>query len=571
MTVPNDGSGTAPAAGTGETYVAPLRAAIERVVTALRTLLNDSVFVPDPYAGFAGRRTRVATEAAPGAPALPSTGRPIRGAKGVTTRVSSTEPPFGTRPPTISSVLTDALRSGPRTAGGQPAPEPLQAPWTEMRAAVREWVNAAFFTPILGRRVYEAYGFKYYDVPELDARVAEVAMGGMHETLAEVMLEAMLESALTALGFRLEAPAEFTAWDAVVTDVDAALGRLAARDVHRYRVRALLNGPLVDQDEPLVLAALADWTDTVLQGPITLEPATDRLLEEMTSEYEHRVLAPAVERSNAVLSFTVGRAVDESVERYRELYPLAANVVTCIVDVLRLLTPDDIGVAYLTTREVEPFTPDIPLNYAWEYQPQYAVDVPRRLAFHPPSLPAFSDTQRTEAERLILARFELPEVKGLGVMLRRFRDSYERYDARDPERLLDLAISLEAVFLNDNDSKEQLSFRLALRIARLLGGSLAERKVLFRRVRDLYTIRSKVAHGETVGTLSGRNKRTLEELQVSIPPLVRRALVLLLDGGGPSGLTDEALRDWWLNLELGGVAESPTPAARSDDSPGPET
>jgi len=55
VTVPNDGSGTAPAATTGETYVGTrLRAAIERVVTALRTLLNDPAFVLDHTPGIPG-------------------------------------------------------------------------------------------------------------------------------------------------------------------------------------------------------------------------------------------------------------------------------------------------------------------------------------------------------------------------------------------------------------------------------------------------------------------------------------------------------------------------------------
>jgi len=172
--------------------------------------------------------------------------------------------------------------------------------------------------------VFEAYRFKYYDVAELDAKLAEGVTPG-HEMIAEVLLRSLLENSLAELGFRPEARAEFTAWEDVVIDVNTALARRAARDTHRYRVRALLNGPLVDQDEPIVLASLSDWIDTVLQGPITLEAATDLLLEE-TSQRENPVLEPALRRTNAALSFTVGLGADEPVERYRNLYPLAAHV-----------------------------------------------------------------------------------------------------------------------------------------------------------------------------------------------------------------------------------------------------
>lgn len=535
---------------------ARLRAAVRRAVGSLRKLLTDPGFAPDPYHAYSsGRRVRVTTAAEPGAPILPVTGRPIRGAEGVETRVSTSEASFARRPPTVASLLTDAMARGPRTPSGEPVRDPLPEPWAEMRAATEAWVAAAFATPALGRRVYEAYGYKYYDRAELDEKLRDVAPEGGHAMMAGLVLQRLLEGALSAHEFRPEAPAEFGQWDGVAIDVEAALTRMAARDVYQYRVRALLNGPLVDREGPLVLAGLADWIDRVVEGPITLEFATDGLLEQMTTEYEARELTPALQRSNTVLSFTVRQHADAAVERYRELYPIAADVVSRVVDVLRLVTPDDIGVAYLATREVEPFTPGMPLNYAWEYQPRYAANVPRRLAFSAPSLPTFSEAQRTEAERLILRRLDPPDVKGLGVMLRRFRDSYERYDVRDPERLLDLAIALEAVFLNDNDSKEQLSFRLALRVARLLGGTLAERKTLFRGVRDLYNIRSKVAHGETVDTLSPRDSRTLIGLQASAPPLVRRAVTRMLEDGGPTGLTGPELREWWTDLELGGAPD----------------
>jgi Apea-like HEPN len=58
-----------------------------------------------------------------------------------------------------------------------------------------------------------------------------------------------------------------------------------------------------------------------------------------------------------------------------------------------------------------------------------------------------------------------------------------------------LFICLEALLLQ---GKEELTFRLASRVANLLGPGAEDRKALFREIRSLYNVRSKVVHGEVL-------------------------------------------------------------------------
>jgi hypothetical protein len=65
--------------------------------------------------------------------------------------------------------------------------------------------------------------------------------------------------------------------------------------------------------------------------------------------------------------------------------------------------------------------------------------------------------------------------------------------ARNKEAFLLYAIALEAFLLADNE-KEELSYRLRLRVAHLLGGTAEVRRDLFRKMGHLYKIRSNIVH-----------------------------------------------------------------------------
>lgn len=141
-------------------------------------------------------------------------------------------------------------------------------------------------------------------------------------------------------------------------------------------------------------------------------------------------------------------------------------------------------------------------------------------------------------------------MRGFEVGIRRFRDSWERYSPDDPERLLDIAIAFEAIFLNDGVNRE-LRYRLALRAARFLADSVSDRQMVFRTMTMHYDFRSAIAHGDTPTTLRPKDAERLASVLVEAPRLLREVIRRFVLGAGPRGLAGEELCAWWRSLELG--------------------
>lgn len=143
------------------------------------------------------------------------------------------------------------------------------------------------------------------------------------------------------------------------------------------------------------------------------------------------------------------------------------------------------------------------------------------------------------------------DFKGLKYALRRLRSSVERYAPSDPERLLEYAIALEALYLNDiGTDRVELAYRLRLRAARFLATSFAERNELFMTLRDLYHLRSRVAHGESLERLGPKDRMILEKVLDRGPVIVSESVLRILENPGgaiPSGQSG----DFWRRVELG--------------------
>ena len=85
----------------------------------------------------------------------------------------------------------------------------------------------------------------------------------------------------------------------------------------------------------------------------------------------------------------------------------------------------------------------------------------------------------------------VPETRPLALALRRLDLSSQRSSSED--RLIDSWIALEALFAPD--ATTELRFRAALRIARLVGSGIDERRELFRDLKRAYDWRSHLVHG----------------------------------------------------------------------------
>jgi hypothetical protein len=84
----------------------------------------------------------------------------------------------------------------------------------------------------------------------------------------------------------------------------------------------------------------------------------------------------------------------------------------------------------------------------------------------------------------------------LSLALRRFDMAVERDSSEDS--LLDILIALEAIILHESGNPEdrgELSFRLSVRLAYLVGASPDDRMKIFETTRKAYRLRSKIVHG----------------------------------------------------------------------------
>ncbi len=105
----------------------------------------------------------------------------------------------------------------------------------------------------------------------------------------------------------------------------------------------------------------------------------------------------------------------------------------------------------------------------------------------------------------------------------------------DEDKLLDYMIGLESLFLPDGN--DELTFRLSLRVAFLINQDMVERKKIFKFIRKMYELRSKIAHGNAHGK---KFKLTKEDIS-KIEGILRSTLKIYLEN--PSAFTSDSLNN----------------------------
>lgn len=107
----------------------------------------------------------------------------------------------------------------------------------------------------------------------------------------------------------------------------------------------------------------------------------------------------------------------------------------------------------------------------------------------------------------------------------RFNYAYQRDEGSD--MIVDFVIALESILSKAADPTDSLSFKLAIRGAKLLANNEYERKEKFNNIKDIYEIRSKIVHGD----LKGFNKLLTKKDQniITIHNLLSSILIKYLD------------------------------------------
>jgi hypothetical protein len=104
--------------------------------------------------------------------------------------------------------------------------------------------------------------------------------------------------------------------------------------------------------------------------------------------------------------------------------------------------------------------------------------------------------------------------KSIMLAFNRLKFGYERL--RSEDRLIDFMIGLEALFLGEGE-KDELSYRLSLRAAALLGDTPVNREKIFNELHKAYGVRSTIAHGKEL-----KKGINIDGNQISFAELVNR-------------------------------------------------
>ena len=485
----------------------------------------------------------VATRADSDGTLLPATRRPVRGGAGVRVNVEDVPRAVVGRD-SMEALLSQAI---PLSASrpGTSAEVACAPERRSLHEAFKRLRQALFVHGELAVRLQDGVGYKTFELAQLPQRVLYEASADRPMT-AVFTLGQLFENEVAKLGQGATPAADFDDWHAVVEGIISTLVDLEGREEHRYNAFAYLNGPLFDCPASRILLG----TEASRTGSVLIAQATDTDLTKMIEGFGYAAALPAgLNECNTLLTIPLTGPVLGTVVEFESCYPSAASTAARALDVLRVVFGEDIGICALLIEPAQFGAPELRKSYHTKFNPSVGAFLPQRVAF--PAVPerTISESELDEASALLARHIGETDVKGFGVGLRRFRDAWDRHWPDSPERLLDIAIALEALFLNDGDDKE-LRHRLALRVARFLEAPGPRRIHTFNAVRQLYDLRSKVAHGATLQNLTGAAAERLAATMTEAPTILRTAIRRMIEGAGPVGLDGEALRNYWSRLEL---------------------
>ena len=475
----------------------------------------------------------VITRADDNAALMPVSGRAIRGSTGVEVSRREKRP---SKEKATEDLITDSY--------GQEQsfhPEGLNQRLRETRDAVAAFGRAVDADVPLGYRLRQSLGYKTWSASQF----ADLDRAGWNLELGCLFaLSKRLARSLVTHGFDPASRDQFEGWSAVKEEITQHLQDLRTLDRYEYEVQIFLNGPPADFEGEASLVDLVQGGETILVGVCY---ASDQLVSHLVEHEE----VPGYEKINTVLRYRISLPVEVGEEPYLQAYPKASEVGALLLDGLRLLRPgDDIGILALEIVAVDDYAPTIRKTWADRFQTELARFYPRRFDFRPPQCSVLQEKEVTNLGTLVsLLVGKSGRSRSILQARRRLANSIDRYAPDDPEKLIEYAIALESLFFDDSDSRTELSYRLALRAARLLEEDLESRRSCFHTIRDLYKFRSRIAHGGSLEELKPVEQKRLESVLLRCPSIVSRSIRALLERG-PSAVGKKPV-DYWQELELG--------------------
>ncbi|RWX50978.1 hypothetical protein VU01_12372 [Candidatus Electrothrix marina] len=487
------------------------------------------------------------TEAEETARKLPVTGRVIRGFPGVKVNFSKKS--------TLKDLITKLLYSSdekPETYHS----EQLQEAFAAIQKHISSIDHKIDENSKLSYRLKYPPFFKEWSCDEYVERMQEYkAKYPNYTPRYSLGILQLIAEQLVLAKFDPSTRQNFYNWQDVKKGAVNALREIEQLNEYHYEVRIFFNGPLIDQPEDIPLYDLS-LEDNNIQ--IFLGYATDDLLTSLSSgarlpSYTEDSII-GIEKINTVARYRFKVQVEAGRKEYNIHYGYASYLAEMILDSLRLCRPmDDIGIIAIEIYPLSPFAPHIRKaeNYAYNYQSYMAPYTPKRFDFSHASESPITDKELESINRIISIRLGQDNTnKKIEYAIKRFRNSIERYSPDDPERLLEYAIALEAIYLNDNGTERgELTYRLRLRVARFLKENYEDRDNLFKLIGDLYSLRSRIAHGEDISSSKKqKDKEKLQQVLNETPGILSKSILKIMNEYYEEHNTKEPL--FWRKIEL---------------------
>ena len=508
-----------------------LEQSLGALCSGLAALWKESSFSTGYRSPFS-TRYEVITRADDNAALMPVSGRAIRGSTGVEVSREQKRP---SKERATEDLITNSY--------GQEQsfhPEGLNRRLRDIREAVAAFGRAVDADLLLSYRLFQPLGYKTWSASQF----ADYRAKSDLEFSYFLELRKRLARSLVTHGFDPASRDQFEGWSAVKEEIIQHLQDLRTLDRYEYEVQIFLNGPPADFEGEASLVDLVQGEETISVGVCY---ASDLLVGRLV-EYEE---VPGYEKINTVLRYRISLPVEDEEESYLQAYPNASVVGSLLLDGLRLLRPgDDIGILALEIVAVDDYAPTIRKTWADRFQTELARFYPRRFDFRPPQSSVLQEEEITNLRTLVLLLVgKSGRSRSIIQARRRLANSIDRYAPDDPEKLIEYAIALESIFLDDSEGRTELSYRLALRAARLLEEDLESRRSCFQTIRDLYNFRSRIAHGGSLEELKSVEQERLKSVLLRCPSIVSKSIRALLERGPIA--VDKKPVDYWRELELG--------------------
>jgi hypothetical protein len=272
--------------------------------------------------------------------------------------------------------------------------------------------------------------------------------------------------------------------------------------------------------------------------------------DEWRREYEQQEIKRIWEFAGEGQTYarTIVFAIDDESARH-----LALTELTAALDIINFLgnfVPFNLGIVSLPGRHgsaqvVSPLVrrePRSSLGVNYTTIPPYGLFDLRMLESSENAVLYKRVVALLDAPRTKLADALLASIQWIG------RATVER---RTEQAFLLYAIALESLLLSDNNP-EELTYRLRLRLAHLLGESYERRHKLYDSVSRLYRIRSEIVH-------SGRSEVTMAQLNEVRTHALKAVAIVLVDPIFAESQTPDDLRHWFDRRILGEESASELP------------